>query len=266
MNGRRHLYAWLCALSVLVSLSSCAPKPSQSETLPVLEELSRETEKNTETQTVEDALPSPAVKYYRITGIPCLYQYPRFPTGCESISAVMALRFAGVEISEDEFVDRCLPKSNRFGYVNGRYRGPDPNRFFVGSPRNGGSFGCMAPVIHQAITNATGDESFSELLYNVPLPELCQKYVANNVPVLIWVTIAMVNTFPGVSWYLDDGTYYQWPSNEHCVLLVGFDENGYYVLDPDKGEEIYYRKELVERRYAEMGSQAVVIPEGNGKE
>ena len=41
---------------------------------------------------------------------PYLDQSKSFPTGCESVSAVMLLHFLGYDISVNEFIDRYLDK------------------------------------------------------------------------------------------------------------------------------------------------------------
>lgn len=64
----------------------------------------------------------------------------------------------------------------------------------------------------------------------------------------------------GNRWTLEDGTQFQWLAGEHCLVLVGADEDYYYFNDPDYGDEVIgYEKELVQQRYDELGRQAIVI-------
>lgn len=47
-------------------------------------------------------------------------------------------------------------------------------------------------------------------------------------------------------------------SNEHCMLLVGYDEKKYYFNDPyDNNGVIGYERELVEKRHAAQHSMAI---------
>ena len=46
----------------------------------------------------------------RVLHVPYIDQSVRYPTGCESVSAVMLLRFLGMEITVDEFIGRYLEK------------------------------------------------------------------------------------------------------------------------------------------------------------
>ena len=80
---------------------------------------------------------------------PYLDQSKSFPTGCESVSAVMLLHFLGYDISVNEFIDRYLDLQE-FEWGNGELYGPDPRNYFCGSPYDAESFGCYAPVIARA--------------------------------------------------------------------------------------------------------------------
>ncbi len=43
---------------------------------------------------------------------PFIDQRDKYPTGCESVTAVMALQYAGVDITVEEFIDNYLPQGN----------------------------------------------------------------------------------------------------------------------------------------------------------
>ena len=45
----------------------------------------------------------------------------------------------------------------------------------------------------------------------------------------------------------------------HCVLLVGYDENNYFFNDPMAKKIQGYSKASVEKAYAALGKQAIVI-------
>ena len=78
-------------------------------------------------------------------------------------------------------------------------------------------------------------------------------------PVITWVTISMMDTYPSAKWCFEDGTDFTWPANEHCMLLIGYDGESCYFNDPYVGKTVKYSKELAEKRYDELGKQAVVI-------
>ena len=53
---------------------------------------------------------------------------------------------------------------------------------------------------------------------------------------------------------------------QHCLLLVGWDEEFYYFNDPNQDVGVTgYEKAVAEQRYLEMGSQALaVLPADSG--
>ena len=194
-----------------------------------------------------------------IENVPVISQFPEYPTGCESVSTVMALKYAGYNISAEEFITRFLPMSREFYMENGQNRGPSPYEYFIGNPKSPSSYGCMAPVIQKAVTSYIGDTEKIKDLTNMSLNEICEQYINQNIPVIMWATIKMLETNPKNSWYLSDGKRFTWPSNEHCMLLVGYDDENYYFNDPYQGKLVAFNKKTTEDRFAELGSQALAV-------
>ena len=62
----------------------------------------------------------------------------------------------------------------------------------------------------------------------------------------------------GNRWYYN-GKLIQWIAPEHCLLLVGYDDEHYIFNDPLRSKQTYYRKSAVEIAYAGLFKQAVVI-------
>lgn len=194
-----------------------------------------------------------------IKGVPVLSQFPEFPTGCESVSTVAVLRFYGESITAAKFIDEYLPKSADFYYESGRRYGPSPYDFFIGNPRTAASYGCMAPVIEKALCDYFGGSERVKNTTGAELSGLCDEYIDNGIPVIMWATINMLETDPKNTWYLKDGTRFSWPGNEHCLVLTGYDADSYYFNDPYAGKTVKYKKQTVKDRYAELGRQSVVI-------
>lgn len=205
---------------------------------------------------------------------PYMDQSGAYPTGCESVSAVMLLHFLGIDITVDEFIDRYLKKQEFEEREDGLY-GPDPRKVFCGSPYDSESFGCYAPVILEALNlvfagemmdagrtkgwESKGWRAADET--GTPLPELCRRYIDRGIPVVCWACINMREPVTGPQWrLLETGEVFTWISNEHCMLLVGYDEDGYWFNDPyDNNGVIRYPKELTENRYRAQYMQAVGI-------
>lgn len=193
-----------------------------------------------------------------IIDVECINQFPLYPAGCETVSTIMALRKSGEMVDIDEFINIYLPKSSSFYTENGKNYGPDPFEFYVGIPYDKYSWGCMAPVMEKALISYFGSSERVLNTSGIELQDLCHEYVANSIPVIVWVTIGMKDIVWEFSWYLSDGSLYKWPGNEHCMLLVGYDEENYYFNDPYSGYRRKYPKERVELRYKEMGMQSIV--------
>lgn len=191
--------------------------------------------------------------------VPPLSQYPDYPTGCESVTAVMALHHAGVIISVEDFIANHLPCDDRFYEEDGLLYGPDPYAVFIGDPRTPHSFGCMAPVIEQAVRSCVGEEERVVNTTGETLPTLCRYYVDNGVPVILWATMEMRPVNSGRMWFLPDARQFTWPSGEHCLLLVGYNESEYLFNDPRHGAVVAYDKNSVEVAYASLGKQSLVI-------
>lgn len=186
------------------------------------------------------------------------------PTGCEAVSTVAALNYAGIDISIDRFISDYLRQENFF-IKNGKTYGPNPHKAFAGDPYSSG-LGCFSEVIVDAISAMKQDNyaGSGRLIYKsvvgTDIEELVRDYIDSDIPVICWVTMDMVKTYNGMKYTLTDGTQYTWKANEHCMLFCGYDEDKYYFLDPLSGGEMRgYDKKLVEKRYIEMGCEAVVV-------
>ena len=190
--------------------------------------------------------------------VPQICQYPILPTGCESVAATMVLQYYGEEIDAEQFASEWLTCDSSFYFENDILQGPDPNVVFAGNPFSRNSYGCFAPVIQKAV-NENSRLCHAKILTEKTLKYLCDTYVSQGSPVLIWATMGMKESEPGNSWILPDGTEYTWIAGEHCLVLVGYDERHYYLNDPLSGGTVGYDKHIVEKRYEELGKQAILI-------
>ena len=86
-----------------------------------------------------------------------------------------------------------------------------------------------------------------------------------GMPVVFWATL----DFQPVPekrdhWLLADGTDFAWKCNEHCLLLVGYDDENYWFNDPWHDHGVCPQpKQLVEDCHAAQGLFAVTLrPKG----
>ncbi len=183
---------------------------------------------------------------------PLISQFPEYPTGCESVSAVMALRHNGFKISTDDFIDSYLKTGNSGSF--------DPDLCFGGNPRSSSGIGCYAPVIQAAANKfLENTDKTAKIINNYSLAQLCSEYIDNGVPVIVWATVDMQKATIGKKIEYEDRVI-QWISPEHCLLLVGYDENNYIFNDPQNSETVtYYGKNNTENAYCALGCQAIAI-------
>ncbi len=171
----------------------------------------------------------------------------------------MALRYAGETTSVANFIDNHLECSQNFYWWEEKFYGPSPYEYFLGNPRTENSYGCMAPVIKKALISFFGSAERVKDTTGTSLSSLCKTYIDKDIPVIVWASIGMVQIKDGRSWILPDGETFTWPSNEHCLLLVGYDANKYYFNDPYTGRVVNYARSIVEQRYERLGKQSLVV-------
>lgn len=193
-----------------------------------------------------------------IIATPYINQTPKYPTGCESVSAVMLLQYLGYSITPEEFIDIYLEKKE-FEKKEGILYGPDPNKYFCGSPYDENSFGCYAPVLKRAIEKVVKEDYLVIDETDTDLEELKREYLDQGMPVIFWACIKMREPIVGPSWLLfETEEEFTWISNEHCMLLVGYDNEGYYFQDPDENRGLMrYEKKLVENRHKAQYNMAI---------
>ena len=177
----------------------------------------------------------------------------------------------------DEFIRDYL-KQDSFEECRGDLYGPDPRHCFCGSPYDAESYGCYAPVIVESLNRIFEEKAVAEKLQQQTETEknihyravdesgktaeqLVERYVSKGMPVIFWACINMREPKTGPVWKLKEtGETFTWISNEHCMLLVGADEENYYFNDPYDGHGVIgYPKALVEDRHQAQHMQAVAV-------
>ncbi len=191
-----------------------------------------------------------------IIQVPELCQFPNLPTGCEATAAAMLLNYMGEAVTPETFAAEWLACDKDFYTYGNKQYGPDPNKVFAGDPFTQYAYGCYAGPIADAV-NGNSTLCAAEVIRGQPLQSLLENYIDKGVPLLIWATMGMKESTVGKSWYFKDGTPFTWIGGEHCLVLVGYDEEYYYLNDPQSGSTVGYKRHIVEKRYEELGMQAV---------
>lgn len=198
-----------------------------------------------------------------IIKIPCIDQTRHWPTGCESATAVMLLQALGVPMTMERWVQDFLECRN-FTKSAGQLIGPDPRKFFAGDPADPDGMGCWSGALARFLNKAF---TVLEIPYQAEAadgapPKMLRESLQNGIPAAYWATIDAKPAIPGPDWLLEDsGEVFHWRSNEHCMLLVGMDEENYWFNDPLHAacSPAPWPKALAEQRHAEQRNMTVLV-------
>ncbi len=244
------------------SESPLEPLPESSQSELVSEPLeSQDPVQESSSPSDEPSSNNEAPPVSRTLDVKSIYQFPELPTGCEITALTMALRYAGYPVSKTTMAKEYLPKSSNWYYVGTKKYGPDSRTVFSGDPFSDGGCVCFAPVIVTAANDylaATGGAHHAVDLTGSE-PKQLYDLVLQGTPVVVFVTIEMVDRTTSGGWYIA-GTeeYLEWSSVDHCAVLVGVDEERVILNDPITGR-VTYSKARFESVYKQRGKQAVIL-------
>lgn len=188
---------------------------------------------------------------YIIEDFKVLLQNPELPTGCEITALTQTLNYYGFSVGKTSLCDNYLP----YGWENNSL-----NESFIGSPYEKNSYGCNAPVIENVAQDFFDNNGIMHEVQNITgaTPRQLYECVSNDTPVIVWATMSMVRPTLKYLWTSESGEKIYFHENEHCMTLIGYDNDTVTVADPRKGIAQYNREQF-ETRYAELGSQAIII-------
>lgn len=197
----------------------------------------------------------------RTLKVETIFQTPELPTGCEITALTMALQYHGYEVSKTTMAKQYLPKSSKWYYVGDKRYGPDTRVVFAGNPFSSGGAVCGASAIVTAADRYLSDTGAGQRAVNLTgsSPEELYDMVRSGTPVVVWVTIEMVDRSVSGGWYVE-GTdeYLEWSKMDHCAVLMGVQDDRVVINDPITGV-VTYSKERFESVYKQRGLQAVII-------
>lgn len=187
---------------------------------------------------------------------------------CEAYAAVTLLNFYGFSVDDIRFVENYL-HTEPVGSYDGINYGPSLYSAFAGTPDIG--YGVYAPSVKDSIEQYLADENSTyraKIETNCTLEELCDRYVSKGEPVMIWGTTDMQEPYDYVDWvidYADDnsplksGEVFSWPTTEHCMVLIGYDEENYHFADSLDATVVSYPKADCQKAFEALESQAIYL-------
>ncbi|WP_205839044.1 C39 family peptidase [Bilifractor porci] len=181
--------------------------------------------------------------------VPCVMQFPELPTGCESVALTNLLLYNGFSLGKTTIADNYLPYGSNYAVS------------FVGNPHSVNGAGVYPPGIVIAANRYLAAKGSSLRAYDITGSSMEQlySYLDQGYPVLVWSTTGMAS--PHVTGYQSyGGRNYPWFSQEHCVVLKGYNRrtNTVYVSDSISGD-IGRNASRFTDLYNQIGRFAVII-------
>lgn len=182
-------------------------------------------------------------------------QYPKYPTGCESVALAILLKYYNYDISVDDIISK-LKKGKKLYEKEGKLYGGNPELEFVGNPYEKDGFGVYEkPILDVAKTYDSRATSNTGISLNEILKE-----VKKNNPVMVWISYNLTIPYISEQWYYEPTMeLIKWKSGEHAVVIIGYTSNQIIVSDPYDGKIKYYDKKIFENRYNYFGRKNIYI-------
>ena len=188
-----------------------------------------------------------------LSSVPLIQQLPELDRGCEVTSLAMMLQYAGVSVDKMTLANEI----KKVDFIDDGVRG-NPNEGFVGNIYTfsesgyGVYHGPLFQLAEKYLPNKAVD------LTGKNIEEIYKRIKAGQPVVMITnATFAPLDAAEFTTWETNSGdvsiTY-----NEHCVVLIGYDQEFVYIRDPlEDSLDVKVPRETFEQAWVQMGSQAI---------
>ena len=199
---------------------------------------------------------------YLIKNVPFIAQNPKYPNGCEAASTTMLLNYYGMNITLTDFINNYLDMDKVYR-KDGVLYGPNPEISYAGDPASArGGWGCFPTAIENAVNKLINKKynnkhTVKKNTLNTSLQELTK----SKKPIAIWTTITYDVVKGNYTWKSYDGKVtYTYPKDLHVIVVIGQDDNYYFVNDPlKKSGNTKIEKSKLEKSFDSMGRRAIMI-------
>ena len=190
-----------------------------------------------------------------IDGVSTILQFPKYPTGCESVALTILLNYHGYDVSVDDVISKLKLGPKPFLKENIWYGG-NPELEFIGSPYDRESYGVyekpiydVAKVYSNNVVMGTGKSLTSVL-----------EIVKNGNPVMVWISYNLTVPYISASWiYEPTMEKIEWKSGEHAVVIIGYNSKQVIASDPYSGSVKYFNRSTFENRYNYFGKKNIYL-------
>ena len=181
-------------------------------------------------------------------------QYPDYPTGCESVSLFMLLKYYDVKVTVDDIYDLLPMGLQPYDDEEGVRHGANPEREFVGDPRSDYSYG----VFHEPIAKVAEQFKPGVKAERDATIEKIKEILDTGNPVLAWyVSQPMRDIMYRWSWLDENKETVYWPGGEHAVVVCGYDDTSLIYRDPNAGTTVTIDYDTFEKSFSELGGRIV---------
>lgn len=164
-----------------------------------------------------------------LSNVPLIQQLPELDRGCEVTSLAMMLQYAGITVDKMKLANEI----KKVDFMNDGVRG-NPNEGFVGNiyTFSESGYGVYHGPLFQLAKKYLPNKAVD--LTGKSIEELYKSVKAGQPVVMITnATFAPLDEDEFTTWETNNGdvsiTY-----NEHCVVLIGYDQESVYIRDPLK--------------------------------
>nr|WP_269808320.1 C39 family peptidase [Bacillus pretiosus] len=188
-----------------------------------------------------------------LSNVPLIQQLPELDRGCEVTSLAMMLQYAGITVDKMKLANEI----KKVDFMNDGVRG-NPNEGFVGNiyTFSESGYGVYHGPLFQLTKKYLPNKAVD--LTGKSIEELYKSVKAGQPVVMITnATFAPLDEDEFTTWETNSGdvsiTY-----NEHCVVLIGYDEEFVYIRDPlEDSLDVKVPRGKFEKAWMQMGSQAI---------
>ena len=188
-----------------------------------------------------------------LSNVPFIQQLPELDRGCEVTSLAMMLQYAGITVDKMKLANEI----KKVDFMKDGVRG-NPNEGFVGNiyTFSESGYGVYHGPLFQLAKKYLPNKAVD--LTGKSIEELYKSVTSGQPVVMITnATFAPLDEDEFTTWETNNGdvsiTY-----NEHCVVLIGYDQESVYIRDPLKDSlDVKVPREKFEQAWVQMGSQAI---------
>lgn len=175
----------------------------------------------------------------------------------EALTSTMLLNYYGINITFEQFIskfltqNRIVPKDSKRYSVN-----PEKNCLKISDDYYSN---CFAPSLKDILQEAIEKKQVIRTYEGMNL-----NYMIPNFPTIVWVGKDYQEAKDVTTWKSEsEQETYTYPKDSTAILMVGYDQQNFYIIDPIKSDEIIkIDREKLSKSYDSYGRQGLGVFNG----